>query len=101
MYIIAFVTLVPRLLFDFESLCDFSDGINSGAYRTGNIFYLTYRDNNQIIILIAKVLNRIIRQEIILFTVTRKAVNTSPTMFKYLLSGNIRNKMFIFYIDLY
>jgi len=39
MYIIAFVTLVPRLLFDLESLCDFSEWINFGAYRNGE--YLT------------------------------------------------------------
>src|SRR5205085_11886757 len=95
MYIIAFVTLVPRLLFDLESLCDFSDGINFGAYRNGEYILSKLLTNNQIIILNAKVLNRIIRQVIILFTVTGKAVNTSPTMFKYLLSGNIRNKMFI------
>ena len=75
MYIIAFVTLVPRLLFDLESLCDFSEWINFGAYRNGEYLTLNYCNNNQIIILIAKVLNRITRQEIILFTVTGKAVH--------------------------
>ena len=76
MYIIAFVTLVPRLLFDFESFYDFSDGIKFGAYRNGE--YLNsklLRNDTQIIILFAKVLNRIIQQEIILFTMTGKAVH--------------------------
>ena len=76
MYIIAFVTLVPRLLFDLESLCDFSEWINFGAYRNGEyILSKLLRNDNQIIILNAKVLNRITRQEIILFTVTGKAVH--------------------------
>ena len=70
MYIIAFVTLVPRLLFDLESLCDFSEWINFGAYRNGEyILSKLLRNDNQIIILNAKVLNRITWQEIILFTV--------------------------------
>ena len=74
MYIIAIVYAVPRLLFDLESLCDFSDRIKFGAYRNEEyILSKLLRNDNQIIILNAKVLNRIIWQVIILFTVDGKS----------------------------
>ena len=40
MYIIAFVYAFPRLLIKLEYLSDFRSGINSTAYRNGELYYL-------------------------------------------------------------
>ena len=72
MYIIAFVTLVPRLFLTSSLSAISPNGLISEPIETGNILLLSY-SNNQIIILNAKVLNRITWQEIILFTVDGKS----------------------------